>query len=197
MRNVSVALLVTLFTATGAVTAHAATNLIANGNFGTGDFTDWTAVDVSYPIYVTTSPTEGGSVYSAQIAGYTYGPDTLSQSVTDTSGTSYTLSFGVYQAPPNLSASDISFVVDWNGASVFTQPNPSGIGWQNYALLVTGTGSDTLSFAAANNPGLTFLDNVSLSGVPEPSTWAMLLFGFGGLGFAGYRASRKSAALAM
>jgi hypothetical protein len=31
--------------------------------------------------------------------------------------------------------------------------------------------------------------------VPEPSTWAMLLAGFAGLGFAGYRSSRKSAAL--
>ena len=31
---------------------------------------------------------------------------------------------------------------------------------------------------------------------PEPSTWAMMLLGFAGLGFAGYRASRKSAALA-
>ncbi len=28
--------------------------------------------------------------------------------------------------------------------------------------------------------------------VPEPSTWAMLLLGFIGLGFAGYRGSRKS-----
>ena len=28
--------------------------------------------------------------------------------------------------------------------------------------------------------------------IPEPSTWAMMLLGFAGLGFAGYRASRKS-----
>ena len=28
--------------------------------------------------------------------------------------------------------------------------------------------------------------------VPEPSTWAMMLLGFAGLGFAGYRASRRS-----
>jgi hypothetical protein len=33
-------------------------------------------------------------------------------------------------------------------------------------------------------------------GVPEPSTWAMTLLGFVGLGYAGYRASRGTAALA-
>ena len=31
------------------------------------------------------------------------------------------------------------------------------------------------------------------SGVPEPSTWAMMLLGFAGLGFAGYRKVRPSA----
>jgi uncharacterized protein (TIGR03118 family) len=36
----------------------------------------------------------------------------------------------------------------------------------------------------------------ALTAVPEPSTWAMLLLGFGVLGFAGCRASRKSADLA-
>ena len=34
------------------------------------------------------------------------------------------------------------------------------------------------------------------SPVPEPSTWAMMLVGFAGLGFVGYRASRKTAAFA-
>jgi PEP-CTERM motif len=34
------------------------------------------------------------------------------------------------------------------------------------------------------------------STVPEPPTWAMMLLGFAGLGFAGYQASRKSGALA-
>jgi PEP-CTERM motif len=33
-------------------------------------------------------------------------------------------------------------------------------------------------------------------GVPEPSTWVMMLLGFAGLGVAGYRASRNNVALA-
>ena len=32
--------------------------------------------------------------------------------------------------------------------------------------------------------------------VPEPSSWAMMLLGFVGLGFAGYRAPRRTAAAA-
>ncbi len=43
-------------------------------------------------------------------------------------------------------------------------------------------------FALDFSPGL-------FPAVPEPSTWAMMLLGFAGLGFAGYRASRKRAAL--
>ncbi|HEY1863928.1 MAG TPA: PEP-CTERM sorting domain-containing protein [Roseiarcus sp.] len=35
-------------------------------------------------------------------------------------------------------------------------------------------------------------DWVLYSQVPEPSTWAMMLLGFAGMGFAGYRASRKT-----
>jgi hypothetical protein len=33
-------------------------------------------------------------------------------------------------------------------------------------------------------------------GVPEPSTWAMMLLGFAGLGFASYRTSRKPVSIA-
>jgi hypothetical protein len=33
-------------------------------------------------------------------------------------------------------------------------------------------------------------------GTPEPSTWVMMIMGFAGLGFAGYRTSRKSAVAA-
>ena len=33
---------------------------------------------------------------------------------------------------------------------------------------------------------------VASSAIPEPSTWAMMVLGFAGLGFAGYRRGRKA-----
>ena len=45
---------------------------------------------------------------------------------------------------------------------------------------------------AGNTDGLLAIP----SAIPEPATWGMMLLGFTGLGFAGYRASRNRAALA-
>ena len=36
----------------------------------------------------------------------------------------------------------------------------------------------------------------AIAAVPEPSTWAMMILGFGGVGYMAYRRSRKTAALA-
>jgi hypothetical protein len=38
------------------------------------------------------------------------------------------------------------------------------------------------------------IGTVALSSVPEPSTWAMMLFGVAGLGFAGFRAREPAVA---
>ena len=43
----------------------------------------------------------------------------------------------------------------------------------------------------APEPGVTVL-----TGTPEPSTWAMMVIGFAGLGFAGYRRAKAKAAFA-
>jgi hypothetical protein len=36
----------------------------------------------------------------------------------------------------------------------------------------------------------------AITGVPEPSTWAMMIFGFAGLGYLKYRQRRSKPALA-
>jgi hypothetical protein len=47
-----------------------------------------------------------------------------------------------------------------------------------------------------NGEATVFYSGVALANVPESSTWAMMLLGFAGLGFAGYRAARKGVSLA-
>ena len=171
--------------------ANAATNLVQNGGFETGDFTDWTTNAVSFPMYIVTSPVEEGT-YAAQIAGFSFGPDTLSQTIATTSGDTYTLSFWRYQQ--NVGPSTF-LDVTWDGTAVFSE-NLLGRGYnvpyQHFTASVVGTGSDTLVFTSANDPGFTYVDNVSVSsGVPEPSTWAMMLLGFAGLGLTGYRHTKR------
>jgi PEP-CTERM motif len=48
---------------------------------------------------------------------------------------------------------------------------------------------------ANHDTALDSVSNIALS-TPEPSTWAMMVLGFAGLGFAGYRKARKPAAIA-
>ena len=84
--------------------------------------------------------------------------------------------------------------VTWDGATVVSVNYPDSdsgdIPYTNFTVPVVGTGSDTLQFISANDPGWTYVDNVSVSGVPESSTWAMMVLGFTGLGFAGYRKTK-------
>ena len=169
-------------------TANASINLVVNGSFETGNFTGWTADANSFPMYIVTNPVEDG-IYAAQIAGYDFNPDTLSQTVADTAGQSYLLSFWRYQAD---GAPPIGLTVTWDGVTVFSEVNPGFQPYQNFNALVTGAGSDSLVFTSYNNPAYTYLDNVSLTAVPEPAAWIMMLVGFGGLGLAAFRGARKA-----
>jgi hypothetical protein len=53
--------------------------------------------------------------------------------------------------------------------------------------------SDNHTVAYCSNPQACITGH-SVGGVPEPSTWAMMLLGFGGLGFAGYRKAKSGRA---
>ena len=82
-----------------------------------------------------------------------------------------------------------------------TNPSQGFTGWftASYDLTADGT-SDVLSFLAFGSvpvPPFALVDSVSLNAVPEPSTWAMMGLGFGGLGFAAYRRRAKFVARAI
>ena len=129
----------------------------------------------------------------------------LTQTITGlTSGQEYQLSF--YWAGGELfnrtGYTSIQLTGSLGGDSfatpVYLNTNPAGTpgsfsGWtlETFDFTANAT-SEALSFLAvgspaANLPPFALLDGVSLTAVPEPSTWAMMLAGFGGLGFAAFR----------
>jgi len=76
--------------------------------------------------------------------------------------------------------------------------NPSGgaTPWTTVSTLFTATStSQKLSFLAVGGPNglppVALLDNVSVTAVPEPGTWAMMLLGFGAMGLS-MRRRRKN-----
>lgn len=73
-----------------------------------------------------------------------------------------------------------------------TMPGGLVIGGSDGGSTGVGLTFDTGSVLTLVSPGGA---GFALTAVPEPSTWAMMLIGFAGLGYAGYRASRRSAAV--
>ena len=91
------------------------------------------------------------------------------------------------------SGSLFSQVIAGPAANLGTQTYGPAVSFaQNNVSLQAG---DILSFVV-NNDGLYYNDSTALtatiSAVPEPSTWAMMILGFAGVGFMSYRRSRKA-----
>ena len=88
------------------------------------------------------------------------------------------------------SPSDVKFIFD-NVTLVDINP-VSNQPWTHYSFDVTATGHDAFTISFMNgfisNSGFDALDSFSVaSAVPEPSTWAMMILGFLGVGFMTYR----------
>jgi PEP-CTERM motif len=127
-------------------------------------------------------------------------------------GDSITLDFNTMDVSPNATDSFVFFsVFDSSGAAVVSDSFlPSD-------TTSVSIGGGTLKAGQSYTFDLLFSDRIggmdgdifttqvydthtsgsfatAAGAVPEPSTWAMLLIGFAGLGFAGYRSTRKATA---
>jgi hypothetical protein len=87
----------------------------------------------------------------------------------------------------------------------FTLANGDAVDlWSNGVFPGSTVADYGLTFATpipATDPDYTVSADQYIAGgvtvtVPEPSTWAMMVLGFAGLGFAGYRRSSKAACIA-
>lgn len=69
--------------------------------------------------------------------------------------------------------------------------------WHVYSLSFKGVTDGVLSFTGSgpSNQQGNLLDSVVLTAVPEPSTWAMMIFGFAGVGYLAYRRRNQATAL--
>lgn len=169
-----------------------ASNIVLNGGFETGDFTDWTTDQTSsYPwgidsgsgAYAGMFFASTGCVGAPCITGNASQQASLSQVLITTPGTIYTLTFEFdteNEPVPN------ELEVLWDGQSVLDLGPDGTLGRiPSYSLYtvsnLVGTGSDTLTFLARQDLGFNSLDNVSVSTsvgtstTPEPST--LLLIG--------------------
>lgn len=126
----------------------------------------------------------------------TTGNSSIAQIITTVKNQMYELTFWYSPRINRTDAADNGISAFWNGAQQGSTPTAQGVGqaannWVLYKFLVTGTGNDTLKFAATGNSNSYGgnIDNVALSAVPLPG--AALLFASSLLGFIGASRRRK------
>jgi hypothetical protein len=82
-----------------------------------------------------------------------------------------------------------------NFSQEITLAPDAGLTSQSFTFTTTGGNLIFTSLSGGNADVGNILDNVQVaSAIPEPSTWAMMLIGFGGIGLLAYRRSKKTIA---
>ncbi len=118
---------------------------------------------------------------------------TISQTFGTVAGETYTLTFAYANNPWSTSTASASFSVDGLAGDVTHDTSTTtDLNWLVYTdtfVATSSTATLTFSETVGGNNGGVLLDAISVTGVPEPSTWAMMLAAFAGLGVLRYRAA--------
>jgi hypothetical protein len=185
-----------------------ATNLIVNGNFAlpyTGP--EYQFNDVIPGWYSNTDdsietggsnnyglPCADASCQNLEVNAYKLG--SVSQTITGlTVGTAYNLNY-LYGGRPSGGTQ----ILDVSFGDALLRSNTGSLGYftpNSFRVIATST-SETLTFASEVTNGVSDQGNdltgVSLSVVPEPAIWAMMLVGFAGVGAMARRRTRAALA---
>ena len=182
--------------------AAAAPNLLNNGDFeqsignvsdggyatvgaGAGTITGWTVGATSVDLI----RNNYGAINSVSVdLGGSPGPGSLTQSFATTVGQTYRLDFDYFV---NGGGFPLYVSFGTNNATYSVVPSSATHAFQT---MTANSSSSSVSFTHtfAGNSG-PVIDNVSVTAVPEPESYAMLMAGLGALGFMSRRRARKQA----
>ena len=190
--------------------ASAATNLITNGHFvgpnPNGSFETVSAGELDIPGWDVLAGNvdwiqgywagSDGDGFSIDLNGTTQG--TIGQTVATEIGKLYKLTFDI-AANPDFSGVRVA-IVGANGTTIGTENYALNQGdpvvWSSRSLnFVANSTSTHITFSSGNQDNCCYgaaIDNVAIA-VPEPTTWALMIAGFGG---AGAMLRRRRAAIA-
>jgi len=185
----------------GAVCGAVAGNLVANCGFDAGG---GAALGSTPPASWTLSSTDSTNSFSAIGSDNLSSPnafyfatggsnvDTLSQTLADTVGQSYTVTFYLAYQHVTSATDSNGLSVSWNSnpaqfsaTNYFTTNGPLHDGYTMETFNVVGTGSDTLNFAGYETQDYLYIDEISVAAsAPEPASLLLLGAGLAGLGAA-------------
>jgi hypothetical protein len=223
--NSKIAILATLVAATLASQNAQASELIVNGGFeaSSSNFTTppgWTNIGHQDGVlqYATTAPNitpyQGLNFYSLDGAGDNgvfIANDGITQSVATVTGANYQLTFGLSGENGPSGITTLAVTIGSQTTDITITSDGSGFFDKPFALTtinyVANSANTAISFVeiASNDGGNNdaLIDGVSFQGpsvtsaVPEPSTWAMMILGFCGLGFMAHRRKQNESALSV
>jgi PEP-CTERM motif len=166
----------------GAGVGQAQANLVSNGDFETGNFSDW----IQSGNGGFTGVSGGGAAHSGSF-GASFGPigslGFIEQNLATVAGETYELTYWLRHDGGTAN----NFQVEWDGGLVSSFTNTGGFGYTQFSFdLVALDASTTLKFGFRQDPAFWSLDDVSVvASVPEPGTLA--LFGAALFGLAATR----------
>jgi hypothetical protein len=137
--------------------------------------------------YTVTNNSPGWYIYGFTVTNPEAGGPGVSETTTQTNWSAYNSGTNLVGTP------DAAFLYLNNDTTTAGIPDDIGLG------TLTGTVSSNFFFAANQASQATFFiidaagDIARVAAVPEPSTWAMMILGFAGVGFMAYRRKSKPA----